>query len=74
MECQATLLRMAAEKGNVAAKYRYAMECNDPEERRQWLKEAAEAGHIPAMCDYGIECEDHDERKRWLRESYIACT
>ena len=55
--------------GDVAAKYRYALQCDDPEERRQCLKEAAEAGHIPAMCDYGLECEDHQERKHWLREA-----
>ncbi len=49
----------AAEGGNVAAKYRYALQCSDPEEKRRWLKKAAEAGHIPAMCDYGLECEDN---------------
>ena len=55
--------------GDAAAKYRYALQCDDPEERRQCLKEAAEAGHIPAMCDYGLECDDHEERKHWLREA-----
>ena len=55
--------------GDIAAKYRYALQCDDPEERRQCLKEAAEAGHIPAMCDYGLECDDHQERKHWLREA-----
>ena len=55
--------------GDIAAKYRYALQCGDPEERRRCLKEAAEAGHIPAMCDYGLECEDHHERKHWLREA-----
>ncbi|MGO9113441.1 MAG: BON domain-containing protein [Thermoguttaceae bacterium] len=54
---------------DIAAKYRYALQCSDPEERRSRLKEAAEAGHIPAMCDYGLECEDHQERKYWLREA-----
>ena len=59
-----------AEGGNVGAKYyRYAIQCSDPEEKRQWLKKAAEAGHIPAMSDYGLECEDRRERKRWLREA-----
>jgi TPR repeat protein len=55
--------------GDIAAKYRYALQCSDPEERKICLKEAAEAGYIPAMCDYGLECEDHRERRHWLREA-----
>ena len=69
MERQDDSLRKAAEGGNVAAKYRYALQCSDPEEKRRWLKKAADAGYIPAMCDYGLECEDHEERKHWLREA-----
>ena len=57
------------ESGDLAAKYRYAQQCSDPEEKRRWLKAAAEAGYIPAMCDYGLECDDHLERKHWLREA-----
>jgi hypothetical protein len=55
--------------GDVAARYRYALQCNDPQERRSSLKEAAEAGYIPAMCDYGLECEDRQEKRHWLREA-----
>ena len=55
--------------GDIAAKYRYALQCSDPVERKNCLREAAEAGHIPAMCDYGLECEDHHEKKHWLREA-----
>ena len=54
MKCQDHSFRKSAEEGNVAAKYLYALQCSDPEERRRWLKEAAEADYIPAMCDYAL--------------------
>jgi TPR repeat protein len=68
-QCEDGLLRKDAEAGNVAAKYHYALECSDPEERRRWLKEAVEADYIPAMCAYALTCDDADERKHWLREA-----
>ena len=47
--------------GDAAAKYRCALECSNPQQRRRWLREAADAGHIPAMCDYALVCENADK-------------
>jgi TPR repeat protein len=61
------------EGGNVGANYyRCALQCADPEEKRQWLKKAAYEGHVPAIYRYGLECGDSSERKRWLRQAAEA--
>ena len=58
-----------ADLGSLPAKYQYALQCDNAEERCCLLKEAAETGCIPAMCDDGLMCQDGSEEERWLREA-----
>jgi TPR repeat protein len=44
-------------------------ECDDPAERRRWLRMAAEEGHVQAMHEMGLACSDPNEKRRWLEEA-----
>jgi TPR repeat protein len=60
---------MAAEEGHVQAMYLLSSACDDPAERRRWLRMAAEEGHIQAMHELGLACGDPNEKRRWLEEA-----
>jgi TPR repeat protein len=46
---KAFLLR-AARDGHAPGMYQYALECDDPQERLQWMRRAAASGHVGAIA------------------------